>query len=47
MKDEATYKDPHRYPSGIPYVVVNGRMTVDGGAMKPLPAGRILTPSRM
>ncbi|MEK7879913.1 MAG: D-aminoacylase, partial [candidate division NC10 bacterium] len=47
VKDEATYKDPHRYPSGIPYVVVNGRMTVDGGAMKPLLAGRILTPSRM
>ena len=47
VKDEATYKDPHRHPGGIPYVIVNGQVLVDGGAMKPLPAGRILTPSRI
>ena len=47
VRDEATYKDPHRYPSGIPYVIVNGQILVDDGAMKPLPAGRILTPSRI
>jgi N-acyl-D-amino-acid deacylase len=44
VKDEATYKDPHRYPSGIPYVIVNGQIVVGDGAMKPVPAGRVLTP---
>jgi N-acyl-D-amino-acid deacylase len=28
--DNATYDDPRRYPSGIPYVVVNGQLAVDG-----------------
>jgi len=44
VKDEATYTDPHRHSTGIPYVIVNGQVVVDGGVMKPLPAGRILTP---
>ena len=28
--DTATYDDPRQYPVGIPYVVVNGRVAVDG-----------------
>jgi N-acyl-D-amino-acid deacylase len=24
VQDQATYKDPHHYPTGIPYVIVNG-----------------------
>ncbi len=24
VQDQATYKDPHHYPTGIPYVLVNG-----------------------
>ena len=44
VKDEATFADPHRYPSGIPYVVVNGSVVVDGGRMQPLGTGRVLTP---
>ena len=44
VKDEATYKDPHRYPSGIPYVIVNGQVVVDDGAMNPVPAGQLLEP---
>ena len=43
VKDEATYADPHRHPTGIPYVIVNGQVVVDNGVMKPLPAGRVLT----
>ncbi len=31
IKDEATFTDPHRFPSGIPYVVCNGVFTVDKG----------------
>ncbi|HUS78428.1 MAG TPA: D-aminoacylase [Patescibacteria group bacterium] len=31
VKDEATFVDPHRFASGIPYVIVNGTVVVDGG----------------
>ena len=43
VRDESTFADPHRYPSGIPYVVVNGAVVVDGGRMSPLGTGRVLT----
>jgi N-acyl-D-amino-acid deacylase len=46
VKDESTYPDPHRYPSGIPYVVVNGHLAVDGGRLAGPGAGRVLTPPR-
>jgi len=29
VKDEATFTDPHRFPTGIPYVIVNGTIVVD------------------
>ena len=44
VRDESTFADPHRYPSGLPYVVVNGAVVVDGGRMSPLGTGRVLTP---
>jgi N-acyl-D-amino-acid deacylase len=44
VKDESTYADPHRYPTGIPYVLVNGAVVVDGGRLGPARPGRILTP---
>jgi len=31
VKDEATFIDPHRFPTGIPYVIVNGTIVVDKG----------------
>ena len=31
MKDEATFLDPHRFASGIPYVMVNGEFVVESG----------------
>jgi len=40
VKDESTFADPHRYPTGIPYVVVNGAVVVDGGRMRPPRHGR-------
>ncbi len=46
VKDESTYADPHRYPTGIPYVVVNGHVAVDGGRLTGPGAGRVLTPPR-
>jgi N-acyl-D-amino-acid deacylase len=43
--DEATFADPHRYPAGIPYVIVNGHVVVDGRRFDAAPAGRVLTPA--
>lgn len=33
IQDEATYTDPHRYPSGIPHVMVNGAFVIKSGAL--------------
>jgi N-acyl-D-amino-acid deacylase len=42
VRDEATFEDPHRYPTGIPYVIVNGNVVVDDGRFNAHPAGRVL-----
>jgi N-acyl-D-aspartate/D-glutamate deacylase len=44
VNDEATFGDPHRYPAGIPYVIVNGAVVVDGGRFNAAGSGRVLTP---
>src|SRR5258705_1516984 len=44
VKDESTYAEPHRYPTGIPYVLVNGAVVVDDSRMGSARTGRILTP---
>jgi N-acyl-D-amino-acid deacylase len=44
VKDESTYAEPHRYPTGIPYVLVNGAVVVDGGRLGPARPGRVLAP---
>src|SRR5262249_4682025 len=46
VKDESTYPDPHRDPSGIPDVVVNGHVAVDGRRPNGPGAGPVLTPPR-
>jgi N-acyl-D-aspartate/D-glutamate deacylase len=33
VQDQATYTDPHRYPTGIEHVVINGRFVIQGGAL--------------
>ena len=45
LRDEATFFEPHRYPSGVDYVVVNGEMVVDDGELTYALPGRILTPA--
>ena len=44
VKDESTYAEPHRYPTGIPYVLVNGTVVVDAGRMGAARPGRVLAP---
>jgi N-acyl-D-amino-acid deacylase len=42
----ATYDDPRRYPEGIPYVLVNGVLVVDGGEHTGATPGRALRRGR-
>ena len=37
-----TFTQPHVYPTGIPYVIVNGRVVVARGEMTPERSGRVL-----
>lgn len=41
--DESTYEDPCRYPDGIDYVFVNGRLAVERGEHTGALAGQVLT----
>ncbi|MCE5249165.1 D-aminoacylase [bacterium] len=40
--DLATYTDPHQYPGGIPYVIVNGREVISEGEHTGALPGKIL-----
>lgn len=40
--DRATFEDPHRYPEGIPFVIVAGIPAVDEGEFVDLRPGRVL-----
>jgi len=42
VADRATFENPHQYPVGIDYVMVNGRLAVDRGSFMHVKAGRVL-----
>lgn len=42
VRDTATFAKPHQYPEGIPFVIVNGVVTVDGGRFTAARGGRVL-----
>jgi N-acyl-D-amino-acid deacylase len=42
VQDEASFDDPHRYPSGIPHVLVNGVAVVEDGRHTAARPGRML-----
>ena len=46
IEDRATFTDPHQYPSGIPYVFVNGIAVVDQGKLTKALPGKVITPIR-
>jgi N-acyl-D-aspartate/D-glutamate deacylase len=37
-----TFEEPHHYPEGIPFVVVNGVVVVDGGKFTAARPGKVL-----
>ena len=42
VADRATFTQPHQYPAGIPYVIVNGRIVIDRGEHTNALPGQIL-----
>jgi len=42
IADKATFEDPHQYPEGIPWVIVNGKLSVANGVFHALKAGKVL-----
>jgi N-acyl-D-aspartate/D-glutamate deacylase len=42
VADTATFEDPHQYPTGIEYVIVNGQIVVEHGEQQPVFPGQVL-----
>jgi len=42
IRDVGTFEDPHHYPEGIPYVLVNGTPVVDGGNFTSARPGKVI-----
>jgi N-acyl-D-aspartate/D-glutamate deacylase len=42
VRERSTYADPLHYSEGIPYVMVNGQLVVDGGRITGARPGRAL-----
>ena len=40
--ERANFDDPYRYPQGIDYVIVNGRIAVEKGELADVSAGQVL-----
>jgi N-acyl-D-amino-acid deacylase len=43
LEDNATFFDPHQYPSGVDFVLVGGQFVVDGGAPTWALPGKVIT----
>jgi N-acyl-D-amino-acid deacylase len=42
IDDIATYQEPRQHPAGIDFVLINGRVAVEGGAQRDIRPGRVL-----
>ena len=40
--DRATFENPHQFPDGIDYVIVNGQIVVEHGVQHPVLPGQVL-----
>ncbi|WP_144604242.1 N-acyl-D-amino-acid deacylase family protein [Algoriphagus algorifonticola] len=45
--DRSTFTDPHQYPTGVQFVLVNGRLIVDQGEFQDIRPGKILRKNRV
>jgi N-acyl-D-amino-acid deacylase len=46
IRDRATFEEPHQFPEGIHWVIVDGHVTLDRGVLSDRLAGRVLAPAR-
>ncbi|CAN5745515.1 amidohydrolase family protein [soil metagenome] len=46
VTDRATFDDPHQYPAGIPWVIVNGIVSVEDAEFRDVRAGTVLRRGR-
>ena len=42
VQDRSTFEQPNQYPQGIPFVIINGQLSVDNGQRTKALAGRVL-----
>jgi N-acyl-D-amino-acid deacylase len=42
IKDKTTFEEPHQYPEGIPYVIINGTLVIDNYKQKHKYPGKVL-----
>lgn len=42
IQDKATFTEPHQYPNGIPYVIVNGELVINNGEHTGAMPGKII-----
>ena len=42
IRDNATYAEPHRYPDGIEYVLVNGQVVIQNGEHTGVFPGKVI-----
>jgi len=45
IQDLATYEAPHQYARGIEWVLVNGRVVIEGGQHTGALPGQVLSPA--
>ena len=44
VADQATFENPHRYPIGVPHVIVAGTFVIRDGEHTGATPGRVVTP---
>ena len=42
IQDKATFTEPHQYPDGIPYVIVNGELVINNGEHTGAMSGQVI-----
>jgi N-acyl-D-amino-acid deacylase len=42
VRDKATYEQPHQYAEGFAYVIVNGQIVYENGAMTSARPGKVI-----
>jgi N-acyl-D-aspartate/D-glutamate deacylase len=45
INDRSVFTDPHKFPDGIPWVLVNGIPVVEAGVLSTAAPGMVLTPA--